>query len=403
MVQDVDVGLGKVKHSIRRRLTGSFIFLVLMPAAVLSATWVVASMSMARRQVIEQLESVATLKEAELNAWITNLHGDLSMTLIGDETNTWLKAILSNGTEPDVRNQAYERLHEKLGRLVEETERFDELFVMNREGHVVLSTDTWREGRFGAPGSLGYLKEGLKGGYVHPPSYNLSLGGIAIMAVAPIVGRDGVAEGILAGRASPARLSQIMLERTGLGDTGETYLVTPSHIMLTEPRFPSDQWLHYYYVFTQGATAALDGHESAAALYANYQGVPVVGVYHWMPELQVALLAERSTAEAMGPIRRTVYLSVGITAVIVLLAVAISLTTAQNIVLPLEQLVEAARRITSGDLTEEATVERADEIGVLAQSFNTMTARMRDMEKKRHVTSRASFGRRSADQGKEGY
>ena len=368
-----------MKLSIRRRLTGSFMLLVLAPAVVLCAIWAVAGMSTARQQLIEQLESVATLKEAELNAWVQDLQRDLSTTVIGDDTNTWLNELLATTTEPDVRTWAYEMLHKRLGSLVEETHHFDELFVMDREGRVVLSTEVWREGSFGAPGSLDYLREGLRGKYVHPPSYNLSVGGIAIIAVTPIIGRDGASEGILAGRASPARLSQIMLERTGLGDTGETYLVTRSHIMLTEPRFPREQWLDFFFVFSQGASAALEGKESGAASYANYQGVPVIGVYHWMPELRVALLAERSTAEAMRPIRRSVYLSVGITVLIVLLAAAISLRATRHIVLPLEQLVAVVRRITSGDLAEEASVERDDEIGVLAQAFNTMTARLRDL------------------------
>ncbi len=36
----------------------------------------------------------------------------------------------------------------------------------------------------------------------------------------------------------------------------------------------------------------------------SYSGDKVIGVYTWMPGLQVALVAEQEEAEALGPTRR---------------------------------------------------------------------------------------------------
>ncbi len=46
---------------------------------------------------------------------------------------------------------------------------------------------------------------------------------------------------------------------------------------------------------------------------------------------------------------------------------------------PLEDLQEAARRLGRGDLQAEAPVRRLDELGLLAQTFNAMAARIRDL------------------------
>lgn len=64
----------------------------------------------------------------------------------------------------------------------------------------------------------------------------------------------------------------------------------------------------------------------------------------------------------------------------ILLIVAVTGFMAQNIVSPLLAVVEATRKISSGDLSHRLQIERDDEIGELAHSFNVMTE---DLEMKR--------------------
>jgi hypothetical protein len=124
---------------------------------------------------------------------------------------------------------------------------------------------------------------------------------MAIIVARPILDAQEQPIGILVGRTTPVPLTEIMLERAGLGETGETYLVTRSHIMLTEPRFPEPRWYNLYYVFTEGAKTSLEEHRNGSGIYTDYRGMRVLGVYHWLPELEVALLAEQNEAEAMAP------------------------------------------------------------------------------------------------------
>ncbi len=65
---------------------------------------------------------------------------------------------------------------------------------------------------------------------------------------------------------------------------------------------------------------------------------------------------------------------------VVALVVAIS---ARTISRPVEQLVLAARRIARGDLTARAEIDRRDEIGELAASFNAMVPQLADQLKVR--------------------
>src|SRR5690606_5047490 len=66
------------KSTIRTRLMVSFILVALLPTAV---TGLVASLRAVQSQedrVVNQLESVASLKEAEINTWVESLDASLS-------------------------------------------------------------------------------------------------------------------------------------------------------------------------------------------------------------------------------------------------------------------------------------------------------------------------------------
>jgi len=64
---------------------------------------------------------------------------------------------------------------------------------------------------------------------------------------------------------------------------------------------------------------------------------------------------------------------------IVAIAIVIALNVADRLVRPINDLVDAARRITTGDLsTRVATQIRRDEVGTLATAFNRMTRRLEE-------------------------
>ncbi len=101
-----------------------------------------------------------------------------------------------------------------------------------------------------------------------------------------------------------------------------------------------------------------------------------MGVYTWVPDLQVALIAEQEEAEALRPTRLILMImgGVAIMAVAVVILAGIGLT--RSIVRPLAELDTTAGRIAEGELDLRARVVREDEIGRLAHSFNRMTTQL---------------------------
>jgi anti-anti-sigma factor len=183
--------------------------------------------------------------------------------------------------------------------------------------------------------------------------------------------------GVVAGELDLQVLADIMLERSGLGESGETYLVSlESNYLLTPSRFPDYPLQQSYH--SEGIDAALAG-QSGSEVYPSYRTPPVlvVGVYRWLPELQAGLLAEVSVDEAFAGSSQAATLSLLIAGAAVLVAGAIGFLQATRIAQPILALTEGARRVEGGDLSEPVAVKGRDEISILAHAFNTMTDQVR--------------------------
>jgi GAF domain-containing protein/HAMP domain-containing protein len=92
-------------------------------------------------------------------------------------------------------------------------------------------------------------------------------------------------------------------------------------------------------------------------------------------ELQGAITAARS--ETQQQIQSATRLAASILLVLLVFAVAVSLGLGKAIAAPIQRLTQVARQISAGDLTVEAPVTTSDEIGTLANTFNSMTSRLR--------------------------
>jgi hypothetical protein len=117
--------------SIRDPLLLAFLLIVLIPAVAFGAISGAVGLRCGRQQVIDKLESVAVLKEAELTAWARNVQTDLATVAIGPGIEHNIQILLSSSSNSEACEAAYQQIHEYFDRFVVETERFNELLVLD--------------------------------------------------------------------------------------------------------------------------------------------------------------------------------------------------------------------------------------------------------------------------------
>jgi len=369
-------------QSFMERLVGtSFLLVVLAVLLVGNLVYFQATRSLTQSEY-DRLHAVATLKEDNLTRWVDQQRLDLVFVAWQPEVRLDVGNLLDDSIPPADRQAANQALSEYLTFVVTSLSGSDELFIMDLNGKVVLSTQPAHVGQSQAQAL--FFTNGRSTTYVQPVYISPDTGRPTITVATPLFDQNKRRVGVLAGYLNLARVDQIILERTGLGNSGETYLVNPSHDFVSAALFTSSNSQNGS-IQSQGINAALNGKEGAG-LYSNYQGIPVVGVYTWINDLGVALIAEMSQEEAFTPARqlaRTI-IGFGMLSAVILAGVAYWLT--RRIVRPILAITGAAARVAMGDLSQTAPVMTEDEVGLLARTFNEMIGQLRllyqDLEQK---------------------
>jgi anti-anti-sigma regulatory factor/HAMP domain-containing protein len=223
--------------------------------------------------------------------------------------------------------------------------------------------------------------------------------------------QDGELLGVLVFQLPLDRINDVMTsgaawQATGLGESGESYLVGPDYRLRTESRFLVEDVEAYLTaigeagvppatvrsieaqgsavglqpVRTRGTELALGG-ETGVARFPDYRDVEVFSSFRPLsiPDLDWVLMSEIDAAEALSPVvaqRNRMLLWV---ALLLPLLGALAVWFAGNLTRPIRALSVTASQLASGDLEAQVEVDRGDEIGELAGSFEAMRVSLREL------------------------
>jgi GAF domain-containing protein/HAMP domain-containing protein len=365
--------------TIRNRLLVAFVVLVLLPAVVTSSISAIAGFRGGQEQVEDQLELLADFRQVQIDAWKKRLQTELAAVLEEARILVYAQEILT--ASPDEVDSFKHPLEQGLNAHSYRTRDFDEIFLLDQNGQKIATSGTSEKYYVSreevevivqevSHADRTYFQQGLKGTSVSLYSPEENRWGV--LAVRPVPDARGNVIGVLCGYVDLDELNEIMQEQTGLGKTVRTYLVEPGHTLLTGP-------VESVYVSSPGVDTVITNRADNRGLYKDYRGVPVTGIYRWLPGLDVALVAEQEQAEAFQNIYQTMGFNIGVTVVAMVLAVIAALFITRSIANPLSDLAETATQIAAGDLDRVAELGRKDEVGALAMAFNQMSRQLREM------------------------
>ncbi len=203
--------------------------------------------------------------------------------------------------------------------------------------------------------------------------------GKKMIIVSPIFSPDNKKDdepiGVVISRMRTESLDNILADRSGLGETGEVYIVSDGFLMLSESRF-IDRAIFKQKVDTIPVQKCFREGKEFTGFYPDYRKISIYGSSYCANDLGFVLLAEIDEAETIQPIlvlqNRIFQTGLIITAVMTVIAFILSKSLSR----PLIKLKNAANQVASGDFHIRTNITTRDEIGELSYAFDSMTEKL---------------------------
>ena len=222
------------------------------------------------------------------------------------------------------------------------------------------------------------FQRGLTESYI---DFEPSTGGKKMIAVSPIYAEDSKIGdepiGVIISRMRTAAIDNILINRSGLGETGEVYIVNEKFEMLSESRFIEDA-VFQIKVDTLGVQKCFNEDQEHLGLYDDYRGIPIYGSSYCAKDLGIVLLAEIDEEEIAKPIE-VLEDRIMLTGIIITIGMGgVAFVISKSLSRPLNKLKNAANNIASGNFDVRTNIKTRDEIGELSNAFDSMAQKLQD-------------------------
>jgi len=381
------------KSSFRFNLNYKLIFIMLaislIPIALLGYIITNQSSQALREANFNQLNSIRINKANQIESFYSERKGDVNVLsntpIVIDAFNNFNNAFSSGGTEGVMYDIYIEQFGPYFNTYAEENE-YKDLFLINLEGDIIFSQA--QNSDLGQNLIEGDLAEtNLARAYNEALEGNVSLvdfkyyGPVEapIQFVAAPVFENGEIIGVTALQISAQPINRIMGELSGLGESGETYLVGADKLMRSDSRFTDSNDILAEEIDTEAVNQALAGSEDSQIIN-DYRGISVLSSYSSLDitEFDWAIIAEIDEAEAFSEITAMNNNALMMIVIIALLVIIIAYFFSKKITNPISKAVEMAEEISAGNLSvSKLKIKSNDEIGDLADSLNKMLTNLK--------------------------
>lgn len=403
----------RIFSSLNSRLILSFLVVSIIPLLVVGMLTFFQLQNALRDEAFNKLIAVRNLKANQVNDYFTDVNQDIqliSQLAIIIRSATTFQTALEVNTLSEIRNLGFldnpnlfdtnsfsyygttHRAYHDLYSEIIQTKGYADILLVSPEGDIIYSyakKDDFATNLLRGPyreTSLAQLcrnliSKGTTGGAqttdytFYPPSGEMPVSFIGI----PISDQDDMV-GMLIYELSIQQLSDLMQDYTGLSQTGETYLVGSDGLMRSNSRFFEENTFLQHGVDTATVEKGLAG-ETGVEIADNYRDIPVLSAYQpiTIGESQWVLLADIEVKEALQAVNGLRNWMLGIVVLTALIVILAGFYMAQRLAAPLINLTEIATKIANGQLELKAPISGTIEVKRLANNFNNMTDRLRDL------------------------
>ena len=385
---------------IANKISVSFFMVGLIITSIAAPLFYMVSKSNLQNAIFAHLATTAQSRSTHIDTLLTEEEEAVLQFAQSVVVRDFLKA---KETDADY-GEKLDKVMERLARTAAIRGNVEEINVFNKEGRIIASSN---RGSIGTDMSgdipLQKAKEGL---YIKDVYFPEDTGAAEVAAFAPVVNyKTQELLGLIAARINLADLYKILSDRTGLGKTGEIYLVNKEMYIISPSRFIKNAVLKLK-VNTKNIRMALkdikkygrEPHEHVPLVFKDYRGVMVLGVHDHISEMDWILAAEIDEKEALAPLFEISLMLLIIMILAPVIAGMSGFFVARAITRPIRKLHDGVEIVGTGNLDYKVGTDAKDEIGQFSRAFDRMTENLKKTTASRDEMQREVAERRRAEE-----
>ncbi|MEA3283227.1 MAG: histidine kinase dimerization/phosphoacceptor domain -containing protein [Euryarchaeota archaeon] len=264
--------------------------------------------------------------------------------------------------------RSMEAVNLRISSAIQAHDAISRIDVMDKTGTVVVSNYTGAKNGENAS-ELFRVENGKI--FATNPRTSAFTGDDIIRVATPII-VDGEFSGVIFVDFDAEKIYGVATDRTGLGKTGEIYILNRDGYMITPSRFVDDT------LPKRDVDPEHFASTSEAALYTNYHGVNVLRAYAPIPAMDWCLVAEIDEEEAFASVARLTATMFSVFICLLLLGILVCIRVSRTITDPIVKLHRGTDEIMKGNLDYKVGTGTEDEVGKLSRAFDAMTSNLKE-------------------------
>jgi methyl-accepting chemotaxis protein len=384
-----------------RSLKGKLIVFALLvgivPAITIGAIGYFISGDSMKNAEVEKLQVANKLTNQRLIAFFDSLSQQVALAstdaLVSDAVVAYEGAYTADGKTMGANWSAVDSKYGKYIAALKTAHGYQDILLVTGFGDVVYKTTKSSElGKNLLEGTLkdspagqcllsSYTSTGVSDFEPYGPANNQPCGFVG----SAIKDKDGKLVGIFMIEIPYQQINAITQNSTGMGKTGETYVVGDDKKMRSDSRLDptntvSNSFANNKLIDTESVKKGIAGQEGVASII-SYSGQKIISAYSPLSyhSLRWTTVSEINESEVNASTDSFLKMSLIALAIVAVVVGAVGFLVSTLIANPLLSLVPVAMAVAQGDVSQEVKVKTKDEVGKVARAFSQVIAYMKEM------------------------
>ncbi|MGE5073698.1 MAG: GAF domain-containing protein, partial [Anaerolineae bacterium] len=361
-------------RSVQGRLVTAMTLIMAVPVLFTTGVAAITAYSNSQAQFRDSLQAVSTLRRVQIDTIVQPIGAELSgLQSGGGRARSILNTLYPGAGSLEAYAQNKQAAATLLWNQITQypNTNYEELLVLNISGSAIVTTAGTDEGTNFS--SQDYFINGRQKFYATMTRFTGASnpnGQFKLVVAVPFYGANQEVRGVVVAVVKSDRILAQVGPAAGLTDV-KTYLVNNRDQLVTRGAGSS---INITALPIAQLLVAKSGQGSGT--YTNYSEQSALGSFEWDSTINSAVVSEVPNADVYSRALASLLISglVGLFAIAI--AAIAALSTAQAISEPIHSLAAVATKLSTGDLGARANIEQPDEVGNLADSFNTMATQL---------------------------